>query len=88
MEILPTTPKDQMNKVARSLEGRDLFTLTGNSMTLITNFLDLNELALSFDDLDTALGVVRVVPEHKADVKWRSLGDLCGVEIQFGEGMV
>ncbi len=53
-------------------------------MTLITNFLDLKELAL----FDTVLGIVRVVPEHEADVKWKSLGDLCSVEIRFGEGML
>jgi coatomer subunit beta' len=78
-EILLTTPRDQMNKVACFLEGRGLF---GNSMTLITNFLDLKELALSLDDLDTALGIVRVVPEHEADVKevlGRPLGDPCVV---------
>jgi coatomer subunit beta' len=33
------------------------------------------DLALSLDDLDTALGIVRVVPEHEADVKWKALGD-------------
>jgi coatomer subunit beta' len=83
-EILSTTPKDQMNKIVCFLEGRGLFTLAGNSMTLITKFLDLKELAL----FDTALGIVCVVPEHAADVKWKSLGDPCGVEIRFGEGML
>ncbi len=29
-EILPTTPKDQMNKIVRFLEGQGLFTLARN----------------------------------------------------------
>ena len=33
------------------------------------------DLALSLDDLDTALGIVRMVPEHEADIKWKALGD-------------
>lgn len=33
------------------------------------------DLALSLDDLDTALEIVRVVPDHEADVKWKALGD-------------
>jgi hypothetical protein len=33
------------------------------------------DLALSLDDLDTALEIVRTVPEHEADVKWKALGD-------------
>jgi coatomer subunit beta' len=33
------------------------------------------DLALSLDDLDTALEIVRMVPENEADVKWKALGD-------------
>ncbi len=33
------------------------------------------DLALSLDDLDTALEIARTVPDNEADVKWKALGD-------------
>jgi len=33
------------------------------------------DLALSLDDLDTALEIARTVPENEAEVKWKALGD-------------
>ena len=33
------------------------------------------ELSLQLDDLDTALGIARSVPEAESEAKWKSLGD-------------
>ncbi|KAF8886974.1 coatomer protein [Infundibulicybe gibba] len=71
-EILPTLPKDQLNKVARFLEGRDLKELAIQVTTDPDHKFDL---ALQLDDLDTALEIARAVPASEADTKWKSLGD-------------
>ncbi|KAF8871943.1 coatomer protein [Gymnopilus junonius] len=71
-EILPTLPKDQLNKVARFLEGRDLKEL---ALTITSDPDHKFDLALSLDDLDTALTIARTVPENEAEVKWKALGD-------------
>ncbi|KAF8967534.1 coatomer protein [Flammula alnicola] len=71
-EILPTLPKDQLNKVARFLEGRDLKELAIQVTTDPDHKFDL---ALSLDDLDTAVEIARAVPENESEVKWKALGD-------------
>ncbi|KAJ3513632.1 hypothetical protein NLJ89_g2841 [Agrocybe chaxingu] len=71
-EILPTLPKDQLNKVARFLEGRELKELAIQVTTDPDHKFDL---ALSLDDLDTATEIARTVPENEAEVKWKALGD-------------
>ncbi|KIJ98527.1 hypothetical protein K443DRAFT_207234 [Laccaria amethystina LaAM-08-1] len=71
-EILPTLPRDQLNRVARFLEGRDLKEL---AIQVTTDPDHKFELALSLDDLDTALEIARTVSENEAEVKWKALGD-------------
>ncbi|KAF5321445.1 hypothetical protein D9619_000081 [Psilocybe cf. subviscida] len=71
-DILPTLPKDQLNRVARFLEGRDLKEL---ALAISTDADHRFDLALSLDDLDTAVEIARGVPEHEAEVKWKALGD-------------
>ncbi|KAG6892938.1 hypothetical protein C0993_002467 [Termitomyces sp. T159_Od127] len=71
-EILPTLPKDQLNKVARFLESKDLKEL---ALTLTTDSDHKFDLALQLDDLETALEITRNVPETEAELKWKALGD-------------
>ncbi|KJA17733.1 hypothetical protein HYPSUDRAFT_218691 [Hypholoma sublateritium FD-334 SS-4] len=71
-EILPTLPKEQLNKVARFLEGRDLKEL---ALSVTTDPDHKFDLALGLDDLDTAVQIARSVPDNEADVKWKALGD-------------
>ncbi|EIM88049.1 coatomer protein [Stereum hirsutum FP-91666 SS1] len=71
-EILPTVPKDQRNKVARFLEGRDLKEL---ALQVTTDPDHKFDLSLQLDDLDSALEIVRGVPETEAESKWKAVGD-------------
>ncbi|KAF7309700.1 Coatomer protein [Mycena indigotica] len=71
-EILPTLPKDQLNKVARFLEGRGLKEL---ALTISTDPDHKFDLALQLDDLDVAVEIARSVPALEAELKWKSLGD-------------
>ncbi|KDQ63948.1 hypothetical protein JAAARDRAFT_27621 [Jaapia argillacea MUCL 33604] len=71
-EILPTIPKEQRNKVARFLEGRDLKEL---ALEVTTDPDHKFDLALQLDDLDTAHEIALSVPEAEAESKWKSLGD-------------
>ncbi|TFK63457.1 coatomer protein [Pluteus cervinus] len=71
-ELLPTLPKDQLNKVARFLEAKDLKELAIQVTTDPDHKFDL---ALQLDDLDTASDIVRTVPEPEAEGKWKALGD-------------
>jgi len=72
-EILPTIPRDQLNKVARFLEARDLKEL---AMQITTDPDHKFDLALALDDLDAALGVItQSIPESEAESKWKALGD-------------
>ena len=60
-EILPTLPKDQLNRVARFLEGRgntSLLVRRFGGMTLTISLLDLKELALE----------ITTDPDHKFDL--------------------
>lgn len=70
--LLPSLPKDQLNKVARFLEGRDLKEL---ALSISTDPDHRFDLALSLDDLDCAVDIARGVPEAEASVKWKALGD-------------
>ncbi|VDB90110.1 unnamed protein product [Peniophora sp. CBMAI 1063] len=71
-EILETVPKDQLGKVARFLEGRDLKELA----LKVTNDPEHKfDLALQLDDLDLALEIVRSIPENEAEQKWKAVGD-------------
>ncbi|KAF9260701.1 coatomer protein [Marasmius fiardii PR-910] len=71
-EILPTLPKEQLNKVARFLEGRDLKEL---ALQITTDPDHKFDLSLQLDDLDAALEIVNGVPELEAEMKWKALGD-------------
>jgi len=71
-EILPTLPKDQLNKVARFLEARDLKEL---ALQITTDPDHKFDLALSLDDLDTALQITHTIPENESEIKWKALGD-------------
>ncbi|KAF8627949.1 hypothetical protein AX17_006102 [Amanita inopinata Kibby_2008] len=71
-EMLSTLPKEQLNKVARFLEGRDMKEL---AIQITTDPEHKFDLALSLDDLDTATEIARLVPEHEAELKWKSIGD-------------
>jgi len=71
-EILPTIPKEQRNKVARFLEGRDLKEL---ALQVATDPDHKFDLAVQLDDLDIALEIARSVPESEAESKWKTLGD-------------
>ncbi|KAI0048076.1 coatomer protein [Auriscalpium vulgare] len=71
-EILPTVPRDQRNKVARFLEGKDLKEL---ALQVTIDPDHKFDLSLQLDDLDSALDIVRSVPESEAESKWKSVGD-------------
>ena len=72
-EILPSIPREQLNKVARFLEARGLKEL---AMQITTDPDHKFDLALALDDLDAALGVItQSVPETEAGSKWKALGD-------------
>jgi coatomer subunit beta' len=71
-EILPTLPKEQLNKVARFLEGRDLKEL---ALQVTTDPDHKFDLSLQLDDLDTAVDIARSIPDLEAETKWKALGD-------------
>ncbi|KAF8634631.1 hypothetical protein AX15_000808 [Amanita polypyramis BW_CC] len=71
-ELLATLPKEQLNKVARFLEGRDMKEL---AIQITTDPEHKFDLALALDDLDAATDIARTVPEHEAEHKWKSIGD-------------
>ncbi|KAG1738747.1 coatomer WD associated region-domain-containing protein [Suillus lakei] len=71
-EILPTLPKEQLNKVARFLEGRDLKEL---ALQVTTDPDHKFDLSLQLDDLDTAVEITRSVLESEAETKWKAIGD-------------
>jgi coatomer subunit beta' len=71
-EILPTLPKEQLNKVARFLEGRDLKEL---ALQVTTDPDHKFDLSLQLDDLDTAVNIARSVLEPESETKWKAIGD-------------
>ncbi|PFH63153.1 hypothetical protein XA68_17262 [Ophiocordyceps unilateralis] len=68
-ELLPTIPTDQLNKIARFLEGQGHKEL---ALEVATDDEHKFDLALALNDLDIALDLAR-----KADVdhKWKTVGD-------------
>ena len=68
-ELLPTIPQDQMNKIARFLEGQGHKEL---ALTVATDPEHRFELALALNHLDIALELA-----EQADVehKWKTVGD-------------
>jgi coatomer subunit beta' len=68
-EMLPSIPQDQLNKIARFLEGQGHKEL---ALEVATDTEHKFDLALSLNQLDVALELAR-----KADVdhKWKTLGD-------------
>ena len=88
-QMLPTVPKDQRNKVARFLESKGMQCYDGVDDDCLTASTDLKELAfqvttdhdhkfdlaLQLDDLDSALEIVRAVPDTEAETKWKAVGD-------------
>ncbi|KAG2741564.1 hypothetical protein P692DRAFT_20822239 [Suillus brevipes Sb2] len=76
-EILPTLPKEQLNKVARFLEGRANPSVDLKELALqVTTDPDHQfDLSLQLDDLDTAVKIARSVLEPEAETKWKAIGD-------------
>ncbi|KAJ2912197.1 hypothetical protein MD484_g8213, partial [Candolleomyces efflorescens] len=71
-EILESVPKSEVNKVARFLEARDLKEL---ALQITTDPDHKFDLALSLDDLDTAVSITRTLPPTESPIKWKSIGD-------------
>ncbi|KAI5994691.1 coatomer WD associated region-domain-containing protein [Pisolithus albus] len=71
-EILPSIPKEQLNKVARFLEARNMKEL---ALQISTDPDHRFDLALQLDDLDVATEITRCMPEAEAETKWKALGD-------------
>ncbi|KAI6042200.1 WD40-repeat-containing domain protein [Pisolithus marmoratus] len=69
--ILPSIPKEQLNKVARFLEARGM----NWHFKYPTDPDHRFDLALQLDDLDVATDITRSVPEAEAESKWKALGD-------------
>nr|XP_019042589.1 coatomer beta' subunit [Kwoniella bestiolae CBS 10118]OCF21519.1 coatomer beta' subunit [Kwoniella bestiolae CBS 10118] len=70
--ILPTVPADQRNRIARFLEGQDLKEL---ALSVSTDPDHRFDLAISLNDLETALSLVRSSPEAGSQSKWKVVGD-------------
>ncbi|WWD16221.1 hypothetical protein CI109_100647 [Kwoniella shandongensis] len=70
--ILPNVPVDQRNRVARFLEAHDLKELALNVSTDPDHRFDL---AISLNDLETALSLVRAAPQAGSQAKWKVVGD-------------
>ncbi|KAL7424314.1 Coatomer subunit beta' [Cryptotrichosporon argae] len=70
--ILPTVPADQRNRIARFLEAQDLKELALQVSTDPDHKFDL---AVSLNDLETALALVRAAPEAGSQSKWKVVGD-------------
>lgn len=68
-ELLPTIPSDQMNKIARFLEGQGHKEL---ALEVATDSEHKFELALGLNQLDIALNLAR---EADAEHKWKTVGD-------------
>ncbi|KAI9889890.1 MAG: hypothetical protein M1814_004725 [Vezdaea aestivalis] len=73
-ELLETIPDDQKNKIARFLEGQGYKEL---ALEVATDPEHRFDLALSLNDLKTALSIAR---EADADHKWKTVGDAALVQ--------
>jgi coatomer subunit beta' len=65
-EIPKSLPKDQLNKAAQFLKGRDLKEL---ALQVTTDPAHKFDLSLQLDDLDSAVDIVRTIPETEAETK-------------------
>lgn len=70
--LLPEIPSDQRNRIARFLEVQDMKELALQVSTDPDHKFDL---AISINDLETALELVRASPEAGSEVKWKLVGD-------------
>lgn len=68
-EVLQDVPQDQMNKIARFLEGQGYKEM---ALEVATDPEHRFDLALSLNDLDTALNIAR---EANVEHKWKIVGD-------------
>lgn len=68
-ELLKDVPQDQMNKVARFLEGQGYKEM---ALEVATDPEHRFDLALSLNDLETALTIAR---EANVEHKWKTIGD-------------
>ena len=68
-ELLPTIPADQLNKIARFLEGQGHKEL---ALEVATDTEHKFELALALNHLDIALELAR---EADVELKWKTVGD-------------
>ncbi|KAK3687894.1 coatomer WD associated region-domain-containing protein [Podospora appendiculata] len=68
-ELLPSIPQDQLNKIARFLEGQGHKEL---ALEVATDSEHKFDLALALNHLDIALEIAR---EADVDHKWKTLGD-------------
>ncbi|KAG6013043.1 hypothetical protein E4U43_007512 [Claviceps pusilla] len=68
-ELLPTIPSDQLNKIARFLEGQGHKEL---ALEVATDPEHKFDLAVSLNQLDTALELARAA---NAEHKWKTVGD-------------
>lgn len=68
-ELLQDVPQDQMNKIARFLEGQGYKEM---ALEVATDPEQRFDLALSLNDLETAL---KIAGEAKVEHKWKVLGD-------------
>lgn len=83
-EYLQEVPQDQMNKVARFLEGQGYKEM---ALEVATDPEHRFDLALSLNDLETALQIVREDPNVENAHKYKSLGDaaLAGWNLSLAE---
>ncbi|KAH8915778.1 Coatomer, beta' subunit [Atractiella rhizophila] len=70
--LLPSIPTDQRNRIARFLESHDFKELALQVSTDVDHRFDL---AISLDDLDTALQIVQSTEGTGYEAKWRTIGD-------------
>jgi len=71
-EILATVPQDQLNRVARFLESQDQRELALQVSADPDHKFDL---AVSLEDLDTALEIAKSGPASGSEMRWRTIGD-------------
>ncbi|OXG44894.1 coatomer beta' subunit [Cryptococcus neoformans Bt120] len=77
-EILPSIPQDQRNRIARFLETQDLKEL---ALSVSTDPDQRFDLAVSLDDLETALLLVRAADESAATPSGDAAGVGAGVSV-------
>lgn len=69
--ILPSIPPEQRNRIARFLEAQELKEL---ALSIATDADHKFDLAISINDLETALELVRAAPELGSEAKWKVIG--------------